>query len=793
MTFLRILFLLFLYPGLATESIMAQTNNHQKTTWNGKWIWLDSHQFPDRQRTNSPWINGPWPGQHPYRALFRKNFNLDQLPLHAILFMTADVRYRVYINGFPVAEGPPNPGGDYGDTTSPSYWYYSSFDVQDKLKRGRNTISVEVFAWALELSDITSSFGRLIAELQDGKKDLVVTDTSWKAIADTSYSYADNFLQYDARKEDSGWKTNAFPDDQWPHAALQHRADSTRLYQSNIPGCTQYPVKPSRLFKPKLHASQYILDFNRNIVAHISLVATANTGDSIELLAYEKMGAGAMPSRKFRYFCQKGLNTFRTPAVSPFRYLLVKVHTQNGLTIQKVNADFTTYPVQYRGSFLCSDSFYNRLWSIVRYTTQLCMSDLFFDSPMHQEPIGCTGDYFIESMNNYYAFGDRWLARQNLVQTAQMMEKNNYKMFHTSYSLIWVQMLRQYVQFTGDTSILQELLPHAYRLMDRFKSYLDKDGLVSAAPNYMFMDWITIKGYNAHHPPAMIGMGYMSALLYKAMKDIDDMRVIAGIGHPLYTAIGDSIRKGINTVLWDPARKLYRDGIPFTTKVAPNDWMPADSNVITYSPHVNTLAVLYDIAPEDSREAIMDYVATQHEYELQPYFMFYVLDAAQKAGWQDRGLEMIDRWRGGIDTSTYTLKENWRDKTDFGYSGDYSHAWGGAPLRWLSVNVLGISPGTPGFSSVSIHPYCGERLKWAKGWVPVGEKASVYVSWKKQHDGFSFTYTIPSGRIARFYIPGALEKNKWFVDGRKFTGGGPLSLAAGKHVIRCIHQLSKGD
>ena len=186
----------------------------------------------------------------------------------------------------------------------------------------------------------------------------------------------------------------------------------------------------------------------------------------------------------------------------------------------------------------------------------------------------------------------------------------------------------------------------------------------------------------------------------------------------------------------------------------------------------------------------MDYVANQHEYELQPYFMSYVLDAAQKTGWQDKGLEMIDRWREGIDTSTHTLKENWRERTDFGYSGDYSHAWGGAPLRWLSANVLGISPGTPGFASISICPYSGEKLKWAKGRVPVGKNALLYVSWEKKQDGFSFEYTIPSGRIARFHIPETLEKHGWLVDGSKFTGVGPIRLAAGKHVVRCIIQAA---
>jgi alpha-L-fucosidase len=794
----RIFGLLFLFVFLAVDKNFAQS------AWKAKWIWVNNRQFPDWQRAKSYWINPPGPGLKPYRALFRKTFYISRLPEQGKLFMTADVRFRAYINGSPVAEGPDNTGGDYGDNKSPSYWYYSSYDVRSRLRTGINTIAVEVFAWALESSDVTSSFGRLIGELRNGDKDLVATDTSWKANIDSSYSYSGDFLQYDAGSEAEGWKTSSFSDGSWAPASFQHSADSTRLYQSRIPGQMHYPVQPLRLFKVKaatnpigdeitsqefygkrINSSRYILDFGRNLAAHISFAATADKGDTLEVASYEKMGSDPVAGRKYRYICKKGINIFRTPNVSPFRYLEARVGSGKGLTIQQFDADFTSYPVLYRGSFSCSNPFYNRLWSVIRYTTQLCMGDMYFDSPMHQEPIGCTGDYFIESMNSYYAFGDSRLTRQNLIQTAQMMEKNDYRMFHTSYSLLWVQMLRQYVQFTGDTALLGELLPHADKLMSRFKGYLNKDHLVADAPNYMFMDWITINGFNAHHPPAMIGMGYMSALLYKSMRDIDDMRRLLGRdgSYPRYAATADSIRTGINKILWDPVRKLYRDGIPFLTDVSPNSWLPADSNLITYTPHVNTLAVLYDIAPPDSREGIMDYVVTQKEYELQPYFMSYVLGAVRTVGWQDRGLELIDRWRNGIDTSTYTLKENWRDKTDFGYNGDFSHAWGGAPLRWLSGNILGISPETPGYAQIAIRPYSGDQLHWAKGAVPVGKGESVLVSWKKKTGGFYFEYTIPAGKTAHFYIPASLEGQEWSVDGRICTRFGSIVLTAGKHIV----------
>lgn len=772
---------------------------YKKKNWKGKWIWLNKEQFPVYQGTSTTWIHPGMPYEKPYRALFRKQFTLNKLPQRPVIFITGDVRFHLYINDSLVADGPVNTGSDYGDEKAPGYSYYTSLDVHKFLKKGNNCIAVEVLSWALEGSETTCSFGKFICDMQDGEKIILTSDTGWKAIADTAYSSADGYLIYKADKKNDAWKHHAFDDHTWPFASLQPLADSTRLFQSNIPSLLSHSVEPLQIsrgnigqhintdrtqFYSKQASAEYILDFSRNIVGYISFSVVAEKGDTIEVIPYEKIKPVAGPAKRYRYICAEGRNDFRSSNLSSFRYLGVKLHASKNISMNAFSAEFATYPVQYKGSFTCSDDFYNQLWSISRYTTQLCMSDMFFDSPMHQEPIGCTGDYFIESMNNYYAFGDQWLTRQNLVQTAQMMRKNNYKMFHTSYSLLWVQMLKQYVWYTGDTAILYELLPDAHHLMDRFKGYLNKDYLVTEAPNYMFMDWINIKGFNAHHPPAMIGTGYMSALLYKAMVDIDSMSSFIKTKKISYAAIADSIKQSMNTLLWDEQKQLYKDGIPFSTHVKPNEWMPADTGFTTYSAHVNTLAVLYGIAPAAAEAAIMNYVATQNEYELQPYFMSYVLQAAKRINCVDLGLELINRWKNGIDTSTYTLKENWQDQTDFGYGGDFSHAWGGSPLRYLSQHILGIAPASPGYTTIAIYPYTGSKMEWARGSVPVNDKDIVEVSWQKKNGGYNFDYSVPLQKKAVFYVPEALKNYAITVDGKKYPAvPGSIVLKPGRHNI----------
>ena len=545
-----------------------------------------------------------------------------------------------------------------------------------------------------------------------------------------------------------------------------------------------FKTKDSFKLSNTIPRGNYIFDFKKNLSARWKLSMLAQLGDTIELIPFEKNGKRPVIDRKFRYVAKAGMNEFQSPNLSAYRYLQVLVKSKSGIKDFKLQAIFTSYPVKYMGSFECSNKFYNSLWTTTRYATQLCMHDMFFDSPMHQEPNACTGDYLIESINNYYAFGDPYLTRQNLVQTAQMMEKNDYKMFHTSYSLLWVQMLKQYVLHTKDSSILRELLPHAHLLMKRFIGYLNKDFLVTEAPNYMFMDWVGIDKYNAHHPPAMIGYGYMTAFLYKAMIDLDELS--KSINVPMrYQELSSNIKSGINRILWDEQKKLYRDGIPFTTKVNPSFWLPADSNLITYSAHINTLVVAYNIAPEQYKKDLMQYVITQKDYELQPYFMFYVLQAVKSNDDLDMGLKLLERWRPAIDEETGTLKENWQDLTSTGYGGDYSHGWAGAPLAYLSQNILGIEPHKNElyyFARLSVK----QPLDWARGTVPTYLNNEIKINLRKEGSGYIYNYTVPAAIKLRLILPEDCSNCILELNGRKLTPGKLVELAEGSHQVKIV-------
>jgi hypothetical protein len=391
------------------------------------------------------------------------------------------------------------------------------------------------------------------------------------------------------------------------------------------------------------------------------------------------------------------------------------------------------------------------------------MNDMFYDSPKHQEPIACTGDYFIQSLINYYAFGDPWLTRQTLVKTALLLEKNNYDMFHTSYSLLWVQMINQYYQYTGDIQLVKELLPHVNKLNQLFETYLDSDYLVSNAPDYMFMDWIKIDRFNAHHPPAVIGMGYMTAFYYKSLLDAAYLNSLVNNTsiRDKNVKLAEQIKLGMNNLLWDKDKKLFKDGIPFRSLKGNHNFFPEDTDIVTFSPHVNTLAVLYDIAPKNNQTSILNYAVNQKAIDLQPYFMFFVLSAVEHTGQMNTlGLELLKKWENGINRETYTLKENWQDQTETGYSGDYSHAWGGSPLYFISKNILGVKPAVPGYKEIEIIPFVSENINWAKGQIPLVHGDCIEISWTKENSlKYVYELEIPDNQKCFMVIPGDLRKS----------------------------------
>jgi hypothetical protein len=286
--------------------------------------------------------------------------------------------------------------------------------------------------------------------------------------------------------------------------------------------------------------------------------------------------------------------------------------------------------------------------------------------------------------------------------------------------------------------------------LERFDSYVGPEGLVSQAPNYMFLDWVPVGPFSLHHPPASMGMGYMTAVLYRALLHAAELDESCGEGSGArpYRERACELRDAFVRLLWDPHRGLYRDGLPGITRVQPYKWLPADPKEPSFTAHTNVMVVACGIAESASARAVIERVIDDDSLPtMQPYFLHYFFEALARTGLFERyALGYVRSWRRLLDEHPGSLKEKWE-------SGDYSHAWSATPTYQLSARVLGVTPAAPGFSEFHVRPRLGE-LEWARGTVPTA-RGPVVLSWRRNGAVLSGTMRAPVGCIARLQLPGA--------------------------------------
>lgn len=757
--------------------------------WVGQWIWLPPSTDGSR-------------ATRPVAALFRKEITLTETPSTVRAWLTADARYLLYVNGRLASRGPADRGRDYTPTTTRK-WMYDVRDLTPLFKRGRNLIAVEVYS-----GEVPGLLFEAELAFPGGRTQVVASDASWRTIPAPHLQYADwkplpafggspaRTLQFDARREPVGWRSLDYDDATWAASALTS-AEREPLVASEIPPCMEarYPVlgvtratpgvrlpaKPFRDGKPVIVETDggFAVRFDRVMAAYYGIKVRGGAGATVALEASERNAPGH--NRIATLVLRDGLQYFESPGYGSVGTINVTITgVTSPVEVLDVSAVSTSQPVEYRGSFACSDEKLNRIWKSCRWATQICMQTHHLDSPDHQEPICDYGDYLIEDRVNYYAFGEPWLARQDLRKWARVMQNANYQTFHTSYTLLWLQTLLDYYDFTGDLALVQELAPNVHALLDRFTTYRGKNGLLSEAPNYMFMDWVDISGFGCHHPPAVIGQGYLTAFYYRALADACRVAQLTGESQRVdrYRALRGEVLAAYNRELWSPEKGLYRDGKPFQTHVPPGQWLPADRDIETFSAQNNVLAVLYDLAPHDRQPAIIDRVLAQKPWNVRPYYMHFVLDAVAHAGRFDRyGAEWMRKWRLVNETQTfYEMGEG---------GGDLSHGWVATPLIQMSSRVLGIAPTGPGFKTLEIRPTLCD-LEWAAGAVPT-PCGSVRVRWQRKGDGLSLRVSIPSGTSADVAFPvGTSGSGTVALDGKALwkAGEGAQDIAGTRAVWR---------
>ncbi|MEN6306877.1 MAG: family 78 glycoside hydrolase catalytic domain, partial [Anaerohalosphaeraceae bacterium] len=465
-----------------------------------------------KQPWTAKWIAHPTDSVHVYGVYhFRKSFKLDEKPEKYVVHVSADNRYRLFINGNAISEGPAR-----GDLW---HWRFETVNLAPFLKVGNNVLAAVVWNYADErpFSQISHHTGFLL-QGNDTFSKQVDSCTQWKVYRNSAYSMipinqtsVNGYAcvgpgdAVDGTQYPWGWQEENYDDSDWLQARVVGRAAPRGLHDAatywlltprTIPpmeSTVQHLGRVARsegiqadedfckgkpLIIPADQTVSILLDQTCLTVGYPELTVSGGKGAKMKLTYAEalvddclqKGQRDSIEGRKiigyFDTFISDGGShrLFRPLWVRTWRYLQLDITTQKDpLTVDNLQSVFTAYPFQEKGSFACSDSSLDAIWHTGWRTARLCAGETYLDCPYYEQ-LQYVGDTRVQALISLYVAGDNRLMRNaiqlfNDSRTPDGLTSSRYPtsmpQVIPTFSLFWISMLHDYWMHVNDPSFVE--------------------------------------------------------------------------------------------------------------------------------------------------------------------------------------------------------------------------------------------------------------------------------------------------------------------------------------------------
>jgi alpha-L-rhamnosidase len=389
-------------------------------------------------------------------------------------------------------------------------------------------------------------------------------------------------------------------------------------------------------------------------------------------------------------------------------------------------------PVNYNGSFSCSDSTLTRIWYTGAYTVKLnLLKDYLGAILMNRgDRFSWTGDAHPAQAASMVAFGNYDFVKKNIDYTST--QSNGIR----SYALYWVLSLIDYYKYTGDTTTLKTYINNACgKLDDAYKVY-------GTNPNLEFFGWDERLGAGFEHPNLPEPQNAYKMLSIRVWKEFSEAMAAYG-------------RKDLQ----DKYCKYAMEKV-LSLKKDP-DWHQS------FGLHAGADAITTRLLNASEQDAIYKKSFTDrvNRISYSPFNQYFVIQAFALMNKYDDALSSVrDLWGGQLKYGGTTFFEDYRPSWNSVISTNgpvpnnqcgftsLCHPWGAGVTKWLSEEILGVKPTSPGFSTVDIIPHLGRTLTHVSGKTPT-PKGDISANFNVS-TGLSSVIT-PAGTISRIGIPKA--------------------------------------
>lgn len=168
-----------------------------------------------------------------------------------------------------------------------------------------------------------------------------------------------------------------------------------------------------------------------------------------------------------------------------FRFLYVELLTSCTVTLKAVQGVFCYQPLEYYGSFECSDPLLNKIYDTAAYTCHLCIQNEIWDG-IKRDRLVWVGDMSPEMKTIKYVFGDIPQLVSGLERSARHAPLPEWIDTMPTYSLWWLIILEEWCFYTGNYAAAERQKDYICGLIPQILENIDENGVFLADS---FVDW----------------------------------------------------------------------------------------------------------------------------------------------------------------------------------------------------------------------------------------------------------------------------------------------------------------
>jgi alpha-L-rhamnosidase len=720
--------------------------------------------------------------------LFRKTFDMTDVPDNFMVHVSGDARYRLYVNGTRVCWGPA-----VGDMEN---WNYETVDIAPFLRTGRNVVASQV--WNNGRHNGTKQLSERTAFILQGNsatEQVVNTNSSWKVYRDPGYyplTMTDRIAGggFIAPGTDSvvgarhpwGWNTLSFDDSNWARAQEIGKGNHTgldtwlgtpwKLKPRTVPfmeekteripdllSVTGIPYTPGIGKKhtftiPARSGVEILLDNRVLTMGYPQLLVSGGRDSRIEVRYQEGLfddegrkghrddWEGKNMKGIYDVFMPDGGDRLFEPLwIRVFRYAKITVTTgRSPLTIHDFYNVFTAYPLQENATFDAGNPLLDRIWDAAWRTQRLCALESYWDCPYYEQ-VQYIGDTRIQAMLTMYIDGDDRLARNAIEQFYNSMQPMGLtKSAHPTsgvqiippFSLYLIGMIHDYYMMRDDPEFVRQFIPGINFILNWFISRIADNGMLGPLPYWNHIDGGTDFVFGS--PPGVSdgGSAHITLLTAYAMDKAVDMLRTFGFDCEAdrYTSISADLKKNTMKLCYSPERNLIAE-------------TPEKEQ---FSQHTNIFAVLTNTFEPELHSQVMQTVLDDSSIiQTTLYFKYYLFQALKKAGMGAKILDLMHHWEFFLEMGFTTFPEHGL------HSRSDCHAWAAHPMHAFLSVICGIEPSSPGFKTLEIRPSPGNsNILTGTMPHPMGEIRFQYQKSDQGKDGYNIV--LPDGLTGKLLV-----------------------------------------